>query len=106
MMKRDDNDQLLQRHEIVMRIMEANSEQLRCDSERCGVEVELLTARGDAEDDELFGAKDETVGALEHRLAELEQQRIENLLELEKLNETLAGFDEVQTNSSAHTVRQ
>lgn len=103
MAKHDDGDLLLQRHEIVMRIMEVNSEQLRCDSERCGLEVELLNARSKAEDNGQPSPANDEVSVLEHRLAELKQRNKVKLEELEKLNNALARFGDTEVLNSART---
>jgi len=89
----DDREPMLERHKIVVAIIELNSQQLRCDSQAAGLDVERLTAERDAEQ---LGDTPETRQALADiakRTAEIEEKFAKLKVEREWLEKSLEEFD-------------
>lgn len=89
----DKRQPMLERHKIVVAIIEVNSQQLRCDSQTAGLDVERLTAERDAKQ---MGDTAETRSALAsiaQREAELEEKQKKLQIEREWLEKVLSEFD-------------
>lgn len=94
MVRRDGEDRMLQRNAIVMRIMEIQSEELRCDTERCALEIERLNAQSNFEDGKLSREEErEKIAALQDRAVLLDQRREAHQEEQESLYRALSEID-------------
>lgn len=91
------DDAQVQRHEVVMRIMAINSDQLCCESERNGLEIELLRAKEEAAGHQTSADMLRKITDLESRAAQLDQKKEKNREELQRLDETLAQIDRRST---------
>ena len=101
MARRDSEDRLLQRNGIIMRIMEIQSEELRCDTERCALEIELLNAQSNFEDGKLSREEErEKIAVLQDRAMLLDQRREMHQKEQESLYRVLNEIDEGQAEAS------
>lgn len=93
----EDEARMLQRNTIIKRIMEIQSEDLRCDTERCGLEIELLNTRSNFEDGNMtIEEKRDKIAVLEERALLLNQRREMNQKEQESLYRVLNEIDEGQ----------
>lgn len=94
----DDNDgkrRMLERQEIVMRMTQINSEQLRRGNEQNGIDIELLIVRSsyvEGDQPPLEDAK--KIGELERKIEHLKQRQKEHRVEFENLQRQLLEFDE------------
>ena len=89
----DNRQPMLERHKIVVAIIEVNSQQLRCDSASAGLDVERLTAERDVT---RFGDTPETreaLAAVARRTSDVEERNRKLQVERAWLEQTLAEFD-------------
>jgi len=94
MVRRDGEDRMLQRNAIVMRIMEIQSEELRCDTERCALEIERLNAQSNFEDGRLSREEGcEKIAALQGRAVLLDQKHEAHQEEQKSLYQALSEID-------------
>ena len=97
----EDEVHMLQRITIIKRIMEIQSEDLRCDTERCGLEIELLNTKGNFEDGNMtIEEKRDKIAILEERALLLNQRREMHRKEQESLYRVLNEIDEGQEEAS------
>jgi hypothetical protein len=94
MSKDADRARMIERHNLVVRIIEINSQQLRCESGRVGLDIERASAVRDAA---LPGASpdlQELIMTLDQRMAALvdESQRLARQRDF--LNKVLTEFDD------------
>ncbi len=86
---------MLERHEIIMRMTELNSEQLRRDNVQNGLDIELMVARNGCEDGSDPSPEDaERIAELERQIEALSQKHEEHRVEFENLQRQLLEFDE------------
>lgn len=88
-----DRTQMMERHKIVVAMIEVNSQQLRCDSAAAGLDIERLNARRDVE---LSGGTPEAEKALaevERRAGEVEEKKRKLAQERDWLETSLTEFD-------------
>jgi hypothetical protein len=91
--KRDHKVRMVARHEMVMRLIDNNARQLRCDNQRHGVEIERQLAARAAT---LAGASPpllEAVARCDQRLAEIDEEGCRLTAERDWLTATLTAFD-------------
>lgn len=89
----DGREPMLERHKIVVAIIELNSQQLRCDSAAAGLDVERLTAEREFE---RSGETPETRAAMDEiakRTAAIEEKKRKLQVEREWLEQALQEFD-------------
>lgn len=89
----DDREPMLERHRIVIAIIELNSQQLRCDSISAGLDVERLTAERDVKQ---LGDTPETrkaIAEIARRTAEVAEKVAKLRVEREWLEKSLEEFD-------------
>lgn len=97
----EDEVHMLQRTTIIKRIMEIQSEDLRCDTERCGLEIELLNTKSNFEDGNMtIEEKRDKIAILEERALLLNQRREMHRKEQESLYRVLNEIDEGQEEAS------
>ena len=97
----EDEVHMLQRNTIIKRIMEIQSEDLRCDTERCGLEIELLNTKSNFEDGNMtIEEKRDKIAILEERALLLNQRREMHRKEQESLYRVLNEIDEGQEEAS------
>jgi hypothetical protein len=92
-------DHMLKRHEIVVRIIDANSRALRFTNEINGLDIQRLDAERQLQQNASAQGVRETLVDIEHRMKNLDEQRRKLAVEKEWLEETLASFDEPATGS-------
>lgn len=88
-----DRTQMMERHKIVVAMIEVNSQQLRCDSASAGLDIERLNARRDVE---MSGGTPEANKALEEverRASEVEEKKRKLAQERDWLETSLTEFD-------------
>lgn len=81
----DGRERMLKRHEIVVRIIEANSRVLRIENEFNGLDIERRNA-------ERAGSR-EAVAGIEARMKAIDEERVRLAAEKVWLDEALAAFD-------------
>jgi hypothetical protein len=84
--------QMLERHEIVVRIIEANSKRLRLDNEINGLDIERRIAERDLNEGASAGSQ-ATLEGLESKLAALRAESSKLDVERAWLEEQLTEFD-------------
>ena len=91
--QRDDKARMRARHEMVMKLIDNNARQLRCDNQRHGTEIERkLAVRAAA----LPGAPSSSLAAItecDERLAVIDEEEHRLAAERDWLTATLAAFD-------------
>lgn len=95
----DGKERMLKRHEIVVRIIEANSRRLHLENERNGLDIERRIAERDvsaAPDDDAIRAR---LATLQSKIAEAQAACLKLEAERDWLDQSLAAFDGTQ---SAH----
>ncbi len=95
-----DRSRMIERHKLVVNIIEINSLQLRCESAKAGLDIERACARRDAALPDAPAETKAHVAALERKMDELtsEAQRLESQREF--LNATLSEFDGTASDSA------
>lgn len=88
-----DRDRMMERHKLVVAMIEVNSQQLRCDSACAGLDIERLNALRDIERPESSVLGREALAAIDKRAAELEEKKRKLRQEREWLDQSLAEFD-------------
>ena len=86
-------ERMMERHNIVVAIIEINSQQLRCDSAAAGLDIERLSARRDFEQKGDTPETREALAALDIRLAEIEDKKRKLAQSRDWLETSLAEFD-------------
>ena len=86
-------DSMMERHKIVVALIEVNSQQLRCDSASAGLDIERLTAHRDAERLGNTPEARQTLAAVEKRTSELEEKKRKLSQERSWLEQSLSEFD-------------
>ncbi|MCB1483667.1 MAG: hypothetical protein KDJ17_02115, partial [Hyphomicrobiaceae bacterium] len=99
-------EHMLSRHEIVVAIIEINSQQLRCDSIAAGLDIERLCAVRDLERDGSNPAAREALDEIGRRTHDNEEKKRKLNLEREWLEKSLADFDQTPPASIEPTKRQ
>ena len=88
-----DRSRMIERHKLVVNIIDVNSRQLRCESAKAGVDIERACALRDAALPDASQEMKARLAELERRMEDLsaEAQRLESQREF--LNATLSEFD-------------
>jgi hypothetical protein len=98
----DGREQMMERHKIVVALIEVNSQQLRCDSASAGLDIERLIARRDVEQSGSTQAALEALHEIERRTAEIEDKKRKLNQERDWLESSLSEFDVVNPDRSAN----
>jgi hypothetical protein len=88
-----DRERFQERHKLVLALIEVNSQQLRCDSQSAGLDIERLNAQRDVERTNNAGEARAALAEIERRAAELEAKRRKLAQERDWLESSLAEFD-------------
>ena len=92
-----DNEQhklpMLERHKIVVSLIELNSQQLRCDSAAAGLDIERLTAVRDLDRNAGSAECQAAVADIDRRMAEVEDKKRKLAQERDWLETSLRELD-------------
>jgi hypothetical protein len=97
----DSRDHMMERHKIVVALIEVNSQQLRCDSASAGLDIERLIARRDLEQSGTTLEACEAMAAIERRTAEVEEKKRKLNQERDWLESSLTELDVANPDRSA-----
>ena len=88
-----DKARMIERHKLVVNIIEINSQQLRCESAKAGLDIERACALRDADQANTSPAAQDALADLDRRMAALtdESKRLDTQREF--LNASLMEFD-------------
>ena len=89
----DNRDHMMERHKIVVALIEVNSQQLRCDSAAAGLDIERLIARRDVDGPGKCPEAREALAGVERRILEIEEKKRRLGQEREWLETSLSEFD-------------
>lgn len=89
-------DHMLKRHEIVVRIIEANSRRLRLENEINGLDIERRIAERDLSN-AVPGSSEERIASLGDQIEQMRRNLSKLDTEREWLDEALADFDKAAT---------
>ena len=88
-----DRTQMMERHKIVVAMIEVNSQQLRCDSASAGLDIERLNARRDLETSGGTPEAKKALEEVERRTSEVEDKKRKLARERDWLETSLTEFD-------------
>ncbi len=88
-----DRSQMMERHKIVVAMIEVNSQQLRCDSQSAGLDIERLNARRDVEQSGGSPESQKALAEVEKRTQEVEEKKRKLAQERDWLETSLSEFD-------------
>ena len=86
-------DRMMERHNIVVAMIEINSQQLRCDSAAAGLDIERLNARRDFEQQGDTPETREALAAIDRREAEIDDKKRKLAQSRDWLESSLRDFD-------------
>lgn len=93
-------EHMLKRHEVVVRIIEANSKALRLTNEINGLDIQRSDAQRQLKRAAPADELDVALTAIQQRMNDLEEQRRKLEIEKEWLEEALANFDDPSSSGS------
>ncbi len=88
-----DRERMIARHDLVVRIIEINSQQMRCQSARAGLEIERACAVRDAALPDAAPDLVEVIAALDARMAAFAAEDAKLAAQRDFLDAGLAEFD-------------
>ena len=88
-----DRDRMMERHRLVVAMIEVNSQQLRCDSQAAGLDIELLNAQRDVEQSGGTAEARAAQAEIERRQAGVEAKKRKLAQERDWLETSLSEFD-------------
>ena len=88
-----DRTQMMERHKIVVALIEVNSQQLRCDSAAAGIDIERLNARRDVETSSGAAEAKQALEEVERRSNEVDAKKRKLAQERDWLETSLTEFD-------------
>ena len=88
-----DRERFQARHQLVLALIEINSQQLRCDSQAAGLDIERLNAERDVEHTDNAEQARSALAEVERRAAEVDAKRRKLAQERDWLESSLAEFD-------------
>ena len=88
-----DRTQMMERHKIVVALIEVNSQQLRCDSAAAGLDIERLNARRDVENSGGTPEAEKALADVERRASDVEDKKRKLAQERDWLETSLTEFD-------------
>jgi hypothetical protein len=98
-----DRTQMMERHKIVVALIEVNSQQLRCDSASAGLDIERLNARRDVERSEGSPESQSALAEIERRTQEVEEKKRKLAQERDWLETSLNEFDRLMAATAPQT---
>jgi hypothetical protein len=93
-----DRARMIARHSLVVRIIEINSQQMRCQSARNGLEIERACAARDAALPDAAPELADLIAMLEQRMAALDAEDGRLAVQRDFLSAGLLQFDETPTS--------
>jgi hypothetical protein len=99
-----DRARMIERHNLVVRIIEINSRQLRCDGARAGLDIERACAVRDAALPDASPDLQKLIATLDERMAALADECQRLATQREFLNAALAEFDGGAAGADTHPV--
>lgn len=88
-----DRERFVERHKLVLALIEVNSQQLRCDSQAAGLDIERLNAQRDVELTNNAEQARTALAEVERRAAEVDAKKRKLAQERDWLESSLAEFD-------------
>ena len=88
-----DRTQMMERHKIVVAMIEVNSQQLRCDSASAGLDIERLNARRDVDTSGGTPEANKALEEVERRASAVEEKKRKLAQERDWLETSLTEFD-------------
>lgn len=101
-----DRTRMIERHNLVVRIIEINSQQLRCEGARAGLDIERACAVRDAGLPNASPDLQQLIATLDHRMAALADESGRLATQREFLNTALTQFDSGASDADIHPVGQ
>lgn len=86
-------DRMMERHKLVVAMIEVNSQQLRCDSQAAGLDIELLNAKRDVEQSGGAAEAQTALAEIERRQAGVNAKKRKLAQERDWLETSLRDFD-------------
>ena len=99
-----DKARMVERHKIVVNIIDVNSKQLRCESAIAGLDIERACAEREADEGRASADANAVVAELDKRMAALSDESQRLATQREFLNASLAEFDSVSRDDAAPRV--
>jgi hypothetical protein len=93
-------ENMMERHKVVVALIEVNSQQLRCDSAAAGLDIERLIARRDVEQSGTSAEACAALAAVEQRILEVEEKKRKLCQERDWLETSLSDFDTLATGDT------
>lgn len=88
-----DRTRFEERHKLVLALIEVNSQQLRCDSQSAGLDIERLNAQRDVERTDSAAPARLALAEIERRVAEVDAKKRKLAQERDWLESSIAEFD-------------
>jgi hypothetical protein len=88
-----DTDRMMERHKLVVAMIEVNSQQLRCDSQAAGLDIEHLNAKREVEQTGGSADAHAALSEVERRQAEVNAKKRKLAQERDWLESSLRDFD-------------
>lgn len=88
-----DRSNMMERHKIVVALIELNSQQLRCDSASAGLDIERLNAERDVVRSDGSPESKEALAEIDRRTHEIEERKRKLAQERDWLETSLSEFD-------------
>lgn len=88
-----DRSNMMERHKIVVALIEVNSQQLRCDSAAAGLDIERLNAERDVSRSDGSPESKQALAEVERRMQEVEEKKRKLAQERDWLETSLSEFD-------------
>lgn len=95
-----DRAKMMERHKIVVAMIEVNSQQLRCDSQAAGLDIERLNARRDVEQSGGSPESQKALADIERRTQEVEAKKRKLAQERDWLETSLSEFDRMMVTNA------
>lgn len=100
-----DKARMIERHKLVVSIIDVNSQQLRCESAIAGLDIERATALRDAEAADPLPEAKTVLAALDKKMMALSDESQRLATQREFLNASLSEFDAVSAGDEGDTPR-
>ena len=99
-----DKARMMERHKVVVNIIDVNSKQLRCESAIAGLDIERACAMREAEEGRASEETKSVVAALDRRMLALSDESQRLATQREFLNASLTEFDSAARDDAATPV--
>ena len=95
-----DKARMIERHKLVVNMIDVNSQQLRCESAIAGLDIERACATREARSGTVSAETEAVVAALDKRMAALSDESQRLATQREFLNVSLSEFDAAASSES------